>query len=58
MNVESLRANNEKNYAAEIRITKAAIIMCFLFVFSWTPYAVVALIGCFGDKQVSSSFLN
>lgn len=50
MNIESLRSNDEKNYAAEIRITKAAVMMCFLFVLSWTPYAIVALIGCFGNK--------
>lgn len=50
MNVESLRSDGNKNYAVEIRITKVAIAMCFLFVISWTPYAVVALIGCFGNK--------
>uniref|UniRef100_A0A182WJY3 G-protein coupled receptors family 1 profile domain-containing protein n=1 Tax=Anopheles minimus TaxID=112268 RepID=A0A182WJY3_9DIPT len=53
MNVESLRSNQSKNDASvEIRIAKAAITVCFLFVASWTPYAVLALIGAFGDKSL------
>jgi r-opsin len=53
MNVESLRSNQQQNQvSAEIRITKAAIFMCFLFVASWTPYAVMALIGAFGNQYV------
>nr|QWV42690.1 ultraviolet sensitive opsin [Scraptia sp. CRS 2021] len=51
MNVESLRSNQSKNSeSAELRIAKAAITICFLFVASWTPYAVLALIGAFGDQ--------
>lgn len=46
MNVESLRSNqNQASSSVEIRIAKAAITVCFLFVASWTPYAVLALIG-------------
>lgn len=46
MNVESLRSNqNQASGSVEIRIAKAAITVCFLFVASWTPYAVLALIG-------------
>lgn len=53
MNVESLRSNpNQGNDSAEIRIAKAAITICFLFVAAWTPYGVVALIGAFGDKSI------
>nr|QWV42664.1 ultraviolet sensitive opsin 1 [Lilioceris merdigera] len=53
MNVESLRANqNQQNESAELRIAKAAITICFLFVASWTPYAIVALIGAFGDQNL------
>lgn len=36
--------------SAEIRIAKAAITICFLFVASWTPYAVLALIGAYGNQ--------
>ncbi|CAH1104338.1 unnamed protein product [Psylliodes chrysocephalus] len=53
MNVESLRANQQQqNESAELRIAKAAITVCFLFVASWTPYAVLALIGAFGDQSL------
>lgn len=50
MNVDSLRSNQaQANQSAEIRIAKAAITICFLFVASWTPYGMMALIGAFGD---------
>ncbi|CAD7083255.1 unnamed protein product [Hermetia illucens] len=53
MNVESLRSNQDKNkQSAEIRIAKAAITICFLFVASWTPYGVMSLIGAFGDRNL------
>lgn len=53
MNVESLRANqNQNSESAELRIAKAAITICFLYVCSWTPYAVLALIGGFGDQSL------
>jgi r-opsin len=50
MNVESLRRRINTATSAEIRIAKAAIGICLLFVISWTPYAVIALIGAFGDQ--------
>ncbi|XP_044756369.1 opsin, ultraviolet-sensitive-like isoform X2 [Coccinella septempunctata] len=53
MNVDSLRSNqNQGNQSAEVRIAKAAITICFLFVASWTPYAALALIGTFGDQTL------
>ncbi|GLH14972.1 Opsin, ultraviolet-sensitive [Gryllus bimaculatus] len=53
MNVDSLRSNQQQNQtSAEIRIAKVAIGICFLFVASWTPYAVLALIGAFGNKTL------
>nr|APY20569.1 ultraviolet sensitive opsin 2 [Brassicogethes aeneus] len=53
MNVESLRSNqNAQSESAEFRIAKAAITVCFMFVCSWTPYAVLALIGAFGNKAL------
>ncbi|XP_017780168.1 PREDICTED: opsin, ultraviolet-sensitive-like [Nicrophorus vespilloides] len=52
MNVESLRSNSsQQSQSAEVRIAKAAITICFLFVAAWTPYAVLALIGAFGDQS-------
>lgn len=39
MNVESLRSNQGSNAeSAEVKIAKAAITICFLFVAAWTPY--------------------
>lgn len=53
MNVESLRSNaNASAESAEIRIAKAAITICFLYVCSWTPYGIMSLIGAFGDKAL------
>lgn len=55
MNVESLRANQQQqNESAELRIAKAALTVCFMFVAAWTPYAAVALIGGFGDQSLLS----
>jgi len=51
MNVTSLRANQEENeQSAEVRIAKVALTLAGLFIFSWTPYAFVALTGAFGDR--------
>lgn len=53
MNVESLRSNSNTNaQSAEVRIAKAAITICFLYISSWTPYAVAAMIGAFGNKSL------
>lgn len=53
MNVESLRSNANTNaQSAEIRIAKAAITICFLFVLSWTPYGALAMIGAFGNRAL------
>nr|BAQ54826.1 opsin, short-wavelength sensitive type [Tanypteryx pryeri] len=50
MNVKSLSQGDEKS--AEIRIAKVAITIVFLFICGWTPYALVAIIGCFGDRTL------
>ncbi|XP_065345505.1 opsin, ultraviolet-sensitive-like isoform X2 [Cloeon dipterum] len=52
MNVESLRRRMKANTSAEIRIARAAIGICLLYVISWTPYAIVALIGVFGNQAL------
>ncbi|XP_075225419.1 rhodopsin 3 [Lycorma delicatula] len=53
MNVDSLRSNQQQqNQSAEVRIAKAAITICFLYVASWTPYAIVSLIGAFGNQDL------
>jgi r-opsin len=50
MNVESLRSGEQTGDSAEVRIAKTAIMICGLFVASWTPYAIIALIGTFGNQ--------
>nr|BAQ54827.1 opsin, short-wavelength sensitive type [Tanypteryx pryeri] len=50
MNVKSLSQGDEKS--AEIRIAKVAITIVFLYICGWTPYALVAIIGCFGDRSL------
>jgi r-opsin len=51
MNVESLQTNRgAQSQSIEIRIAKAAFLIFFLFICSWTPYAIVAMIGAFGDQ--------
>ncbi|KAF5306954.1 hypothetical protein FQA39_LY00184 [Lamprigera yunnana] len=53
MNVESLRSNqNMQSQSVEIKIAKVAIVVCFLFVAAWTPYAVLSLIGAFGNQAL------
>ena len=55
MNVQSLRSNaDQQNISVEIRIAKAAITVCFLFVASWTPYAVLVS----SKKNLNFNFLN
>lgn len=53
MNVDSLRSNQQQaSQSAEIRIAKAAITICFLFICSWTPYGILAMIGAFGNSNL------
>jgi r-opsin len=50
MNVTSLRSNSEQQaVSAEIRIAKVAIINVTLWIMAWSPFAVVCLIGTWGD---------
>nr|BAO03865.1 blue opsin [Nephotettix cincticeps] len=52
MNVKSLSNNQDSaQKSVEIRIAKVALTIFFLFVCSWTPYALVALVGTFGDRS-------
>lgn len=53
MNVQSLSANKDAaSKSVEIRIAKAAFTIFFMFVCAWTPYAIVALIGAFGNRML------
>ncbi|XP_038216351.1 opsin-3-like [Zerene cesonia] len=53
MNVKSLASNKEDaGKSVEIRIAKVAFTIFFLFICSWTPYGIVAMIGAFGDRSL------
>lgn len=52
MNVASLSNKEEGAESVELRIAKACFTIFFLYVCAWTPYAIVALIGAFGDKML------
>lgn len=52
MNVQSLSNKDSSAESVEMRIAKACFTIFFMYVCAWTPYAIVALVGAFGDKAV------
>lgn len=52
MNVKSLVSNQDKERSVEMRIAKVAFTIFFLFLLAWTPYATVAMIGAFGNREL------
>ena len=52
MNVKSLKSNQKDREASvEVKIAKVAITNVLLWFSTWTPYAVVSMIGVFGDQM-------
>ena len=52
MNVKSLKSNQKDSEASvEVKIAKVAITNVLLWFSTWTPYAVVSMIGVFGDQM-------
>lgn len=52
MNVTSLRSGQEQNQvSAEVRIAKVAIVNVTLWIIAWTPFAVVCMLGTWGDTS-------
>ena len=59
MNVTSLRANEEqKAMASEIRAAKIAILNISLWIFAWTPFMVVSLIGTWYDSSLITPLMS
>ncbi|CAG5093960.1 Similar to BLOP: Opsin [Cotesia congregata] len=57
MNVKSLQSNSgDKERSVEMRIAKVAFTIFFLFVCSWTPYAVVTMTVAFGNRDALTPF--
>lgn len=52
MNVQSLSNKDASAESVEMRIAKACFTIFFMYVCAWTPYAIVALTGAFGDKAM------
>ena len=52
MNVTSLRSNSDQQaVSAEIRIAKVAIINVTLWIMAWSPFAIVCMLGTWGDAS-------
>ncbi|XP_037075134.1 opsin, ultraviolet-sensitive-like [Pollicipes pollicipes] len=49
MNVKNLRAG-DNSVRQELRVAKVGVMLTSLYLFAWTPYAVVAFMGAFGAK--------
>ena len=50
-----MRTNQDKQ-RMEIRVTKISFAIVILYLLSWCPYAIVALIGQFGDAKFVTPF--
>jgi len=59
MNVDSLRSNAKENEdSAEVKIAKVAITNVMLWLCTWSPYAIVCFIGCFGDMSLVTPLVS
>ena len=59
MNVTSLRTNaDQEAISVEIRIAKVAVINVTLWILSWSPFAIICLIGTWGDKSRITPLVN
>lgn len=59
MNVSSLRSNSEQQaVSAEIRAAKIAIVNVCLWIFAWTPFTAVAMIGVWYDASFISPLIS
>jgi len=58
MNVDSLRSGDQANMRQEVRVAKVGATLTTLFLFSWTPYAVVAFLCTFGRKDLVTPFVS
>jgi len=58
MNVDSLRSGAKTDMKAETRVAKVGVTLTTLFLFSWTPYAVVAFTCTFGRKDLVTPFVS
>lgn len=57
LKAEDIRANKVKN-RTEVRIAKIAMGIILLYLASWSPYAIIALIGQFGPAQLITPLVS
>ena len=58
MNVTSLRSGQDQNQvSAEIRIAKVAIINVTLWIMAWSPFAIVCMLGTWGDTSKITPYI-
>jgi r-opsin len=59
MNVTSLRNNAEQDaVTAEMRIAKIAIINITLWIFAWTPFTVICILGTWGSPTYITALVS
>jgi len=59
MNVDSLRSNaDDGGDSAEVKIAKVAITNVMLWVGIWSPYAIVCMISCFGNRALITPLVS
>ena len=59
MNVTSLRSNAEQEaVSAEIRAAKVAIINISLWIFAWTPFAAISMLGTWHDNSFVTPLIS
>lgn len=59
MNVDSLRSNTKEGEdSSEVKIAKVAITNVLLWLFTWSPYAIVVFIGCFGNQSLVTPLVS
>ena len=59
MNVASLRSNNDQQQvSAEIRIAKVSIMNVSLWLTAWTPFAVICMMGTWGDVSKITPWIS
>lgn len=59
MNVPSLRSNSEQQVvSSEIRAAKIAIVNVCLWIFAWTPFTAIAMVGVWYDASFISPLIS
>ena len=59
MNVASLRSNSDQQaISAEIRAAKIAIVNVCLWIFAWTPFTAIAMIGVWYDAAFITPLIS